>query len=322
MFTNHKGIVLISVLLIVLILSAISVSIGKYYFLSFTREGFVDFQNNALQYSRNLETFALNELGKEFKFSKQSFPKNHVLLSQPMAIELEHGTLNATLADATNCFNLNSLFDYRNEQYTTNLEAIAGFQKLLGFLEFDNNDIDSLTDQILDWIDADDQPRSNGLEDYYYIGPMNTAKQFTSKRLFYHLSELKNLPASTAIAWPAFRQHFCVRPSTRGNYAINLNTLESDDVLLLASIYPGLSLDDAESIINTIPEEGFASTSQLASAFPNFDFSTTHLPISFTTEWFYLDAVITFEKYSATSRTLINMNNNKAYIVSRSYNGI
>ncbi|SVE57202.1 uncharacterized protein METZ01_LOCUS510056, partial [marine metagenome] len=72
----------------------------------------------------------------------------------------------------------------------------------------------------------------------------------------------------------------------------------------------------------TIPEEGFASTSQLAGVFPNFDFSTTHLPVSFTTEWFYLDAVITFEKYSATSRTLINMNNNKAYIVSRSYNGI
>ena len=322
MFTNHKGIVLISVLLIVLILSAISVSIGKYYFLSFTREGYVDFQNNALQYSRNLETFAVHTINKEFKFTKQFFPKNHVLLTQPIYIELENGILHATLVDATNCFNINSLFDYRNEQYTANQEAIAGFQKLLRLLKFDNNAIDSLTDQILDWIDADDQPRSNGLEDYYYIGPMNAAKQFTSKRLFYHLSELKNLPASTYIKWQVFREHVCVRPSTRENYAINLNTLESDDVLLLASIYPSFSLDDAESIINSIPDDGFASTSQLTSAFPNFDFSTTHLPISFTTEWFYLDSTITFEEYSATSRTLINMNNNKAYIVSRSYNGI
>ena len=104
MFTNRKGIVLISVLLIVLILSAISVSIGQYYFLSFTREGYVDFQNNALQYARNLETYALHEMKKEFKFSKQFFPKNHVLLTQPMYIELENGTLHATLTDATNSF--------------------------------------------------------------------------------------------------------------------------------------------------------------------------------------------------------------------------
>ncbi|SVC87378.1 uncharacterized protein METZ01_LOCUS340232, partial [marine metagenome] len=146
--------VLISVLLIVLILSAISVSIGKYYFLSFTREGYVDFQNNALQYSRNLETFAVHTINREFKFNKQFFPKNQVLLTQPIYIELENGTLHATLIDATNCFNINSLVDYRNKQYTANQEAISGFQKLLRLLKFDDNAIDSLTDQILDWIDA------------------------------------------------------------------------------------------------------------------------------------------------------------------------
>ena len=322
MFTNRKGIVLISVLLIVLILSAISVSIGQYYFLSFTREGYVDFQNNALQYSRNLETYALHEMKKEFKFSKQFFPKNHVLLTQPIYIELENGTLHATLADATNCFNINSLFDYRDQQYTANSEAIAGFHKLLRLLEFDHNAIDSLTDQILDWVDVDDQPRSNGLEDYYYIGPMHAAKQFTSKRLFYHLSELKSLPATRDIAWQVFSKHFCVRPVTRDNYAINLNTLESGDVFLLASVYPNLSLDDAASIIGSIPEEGFGSTGQLTDAFPNFDFSTTHVPVSLTTKWFYLDTNITFQEYSASSRTLININNNNANIVSRSYNGI
>ena len=31
-------------------------------------------------------------------------------------------------------------------------------------------DTNSIIDQIIDWIDTDDQPRANGFEDYFYTG--------------------------------------------------------------------------------------------------------------------------------------------------------
>ena len=48
MSTNTRGVVLISVMMIMLILSAIGVSLSQNYFLALKREGYVNFENNAL----------------------------------------------------------------------------------------------------------------------------------------------------------------------------------------------------------------------------------------------------------------------------------
>ena len=82
MFMNSKGIVLISVLLIVLMLSVISVSIGKYYFLSSKREGYVDFQNDAIQYMANVETLAIKEIKKHLRKHKIKKYKISILMKR------------------------------------------------------------------------------------------------------------------------------------------------------------------------------------------------------------------------------------------------
>ena len=62
MYTNNKGIVLISVLFIVLILSAIGASMSNTYLLSIKRETYVGFQSDAIQYIDNVETHAKEEI--------------------------------------------------------------------------------------------------------------------------------------------------------------------------------------------------------------------------------------------------------------------
>ena len=318
---SNKGIVLISVLLIVLMLSAISVSIGKYYFLSFQREGYVDFQSNAIQYIGNIEILALKEVTRELRLSKKYMAKDNILLNNPFGIEIENGLVSAKLSDASDCFNVNSLYDHKDQKYLINTKAVEGFKRLLRILEYEDNVIDSLTDQVLDWIDSDNEPRSNGLEDYYYIGPMHTTKQFTAKRFFYHLSEIRSLPASKNINWQVFQEHFCVYPNL-GDYKININLLQLNNSILLASIIPDLTIDQAEVLISEIPLEGFKSISELYTAFPNINFNQSYLPISLTTELLLLRSDLSSNEYSASATAIINFKNNKATILSRFYNGI
>ena len=321
MLMNSKGIVLISVLLIVLMLSVISVSIGKYYFLSSKREGYVDFQNDAIQYMANVETLAIKEIKKHFRFNRAHTAKNQTLFTDPIYLELEKGTLQSTLKDASSCFNINALLDFRKEKYILNQKAISAFEGHLKLLDYDASAIDALTDQIIDWIDVDNEPRSNGLEDYFYIGPMNDSKQFTSKRYFYHLSEIKNLPASAYFDWSIIKEHFCVIPLL-DEYSININFLEADNIFLLAAAIPDVSLGEAEEILNAIPLNGFKSISDLKNAYPNINFDNLNIPISFNSQLLFLDTEVSYADFNATSQTLMNYNNNKVSIIFRSYNGI
>ena len=321
MFTNNKGIVLISVLLIVLMLSVISVSIGKYYFLSFKREGYVDFQNDAIQHIQNIEVLSLKELKKQFQQNTSYTSKNLPLFVEPIYVELEKGIVIAQIKDASNCFNINALFEFNGNSFLPNQKAIMGFQNYLKLLDYDNNAIDSLVDQLIDWVDSDDEPRANGLEDYFYIGPMNDSKQFTSKRLFYHLSEMKNLPAISYFNWLIIEEHFCVIPYTN-KYSININFIEVKDVLFLTALIPGLTINDAEMITGSIPEEGFKSLVELNDFYPNINFNNSIIPISVSSKLFFIETEVTYDDFSATSKTLIHYNKNKASIISRFYNGI
>ena len=66
-----------------------------------------------------------------------------------------------------------------------NDRSINVLSDMLLFLNYEVRQIDSLIDQIIDWVDYDDQPRSNGYEDYFYTGPINEPRQYTSKRTLY-----------------------------------------------------------------------------------------------------------------------------------------
>ena len=219
------------------------------------------------------------------------------------------------------CFNINALLDFRKEKYILNQKAISAFEGYLKLLDYDASAIDALTDQIIDWIDIDNEPRSNGLEDYFYIGPMNDSKQFTSKRYFYHLSEIKNLPASAYFDWHVIKEHFCVIPHI-DEYSININFLGADNIFLLAAAIPDLSLGQAEEILNAIPYSGFKSISDLKSVYPNINFDNLNIPISFNSQLLFLDTEVSYADFNATSQTLMNYNNNKLSIIFRSYNGI
>jgi len=182
--------------------------------------------------------------------------------------------------------------------------------------------VEEMIDQVIDWIDLDSDPRAYGLEDYFYSGPLNNPKEYSGRRLFFSVDELKGIPAFRKVDWQIIKNNFC---SIIGNsdLTLNLNTLNLDESFLLSSFFPNLALSEAEYIIDTIPEEGIENLNSLKSLHPMANFEAQYGNIKFSSSTFDLTTVITQNNFSAKSTSkIIHDKNKNSYIISRTYNGI
>ena len=321
MYYRNKGVVLISVLMIVLLLSSVAVLIGNNYFVSFKRAQYQEFQNISINIFRNIESLALRKIDNELRFNTKVHANNNALFINDFIFELNQGVVTGKISDASNCFNINAVVKKVKNDFKPNEKNIEVFKRLMTFNDVDLNLADEAIDQIIDWIDKDSNPRAYGLEDYYYSGPLNNPKEYTASRLFYSVAELKSLPAIKTIGWEIFNNNFCALPDN--SLEININTLKINDNQLLASMFKNMSYEDAQYILDNIPEEGFADINDLKKAFPSYNFDSENRHINFSSSNFSLLTTFTYERfYSESKSTIYYGPNNNSYIVSRIYNGI
>ena len=322
MNSKTKGVVLISILLVVLLLSAVAVTFGNKYLLSLKRSQYIDFQSLSLNSFRNIESLSYRIIDDEYRFNSKKLSKNNPILNNQIYFNFDNTEIIGNISDASNCFNINSMVLLKDGNYLENIQTTNAFRRLMNSFDIEDNLIEEIIDQIIDWIDEDSNPRTYGLEDYYYSGPLHNPREYSGMRLFISIDELKSIPAVKNMEWQIFKNHFCALPSNT-NLSFNINTLSKKDNLLLSSIYPNIELADAEYIIDNIPMEGFENNDNLQKAFPEFDFSLSYGNIAFTSKIFKLNTIIKSDDFSASSQSIINYENNKnSYIISRIYNGI
>jgi len=321
MHYKTKGVVLISVLLTVLLLSSIAVVIGNNYFVSFKRAQYLEFQTVSLNIFSSIESLALKKIDNELRFNSKFHAKNNALFTNDFIFETQKGLVSGKIIDSSNCFNINSLVIKNKNTYKPNKENIAIFERLLSLSEIENNLIDEAIDQIIDWIDADDNPRAFGLEDYYYSGPLNNPKEYTSARMFYSIQEIKSLPAIRDIGWQVFEKYFCALPDN--DLSININTITGNKSLLLSSLFENLPYSDAEYVIDNIPEDGIKNLNELSNLFPSYKLEKSQNYLNFSSSHFELVTSLSYESYYSESKSKIYYGaNNNSYIISRIYNGI
>ena len=319
---NNKGVVLISVLLIVLLLSSIAVMIGNNFLISLKRASYLEFQTNSLNIFRNVESIALKKIDIELRFNANNLNKMNPLLTNDLIFESDKGMIIGKITDSSSCFNINTLVKKSNSNYIENMNATAAFRKIMNLYEVDNNTIEEMIDQIIDWIDLDSNPRAYGLEDYFYSGPLNNPKEYSGMRLFFSINELKGIPAIRKVDWMIFEDNFCASYNN-SNITFNINTLDLSDSFLLSSIFPNIANADAEFIIDSLPQEGIQSMAMLEELFPGIDFASPNGDISFSSKSYKLQTIINYEDFSSESISEIYYGANKnSYIVSRIYNGI
>ena len=319
---RNKGVVLISILLIVLLLSAVAITFGNKYLVSLKRAQYIEFQSLSLNAFRNVEAMSLNKIDKFSRFNSSNLTKVNPLLTDEIYFEINGATIVGSIHDASNCFNINSLVRAGKEDYQENKKSMNVFRELMYLTEVDNNVAEEIVDQIIDWIDKNSNPRAYGLEDYYYSGPLHNPREFSGSRLLIDIEELKSIPSVRLVDWNIFKELFCAYPYA-SDLRLNINTLDKNNIFLLTSFFPKIDLKDAEYIIENIPMNGFEDINAFLQSFEAIDLSSPNGEVLFTSDIFNIETVIDYEGYSASSKsTLIYGKNKNGYILSRTYNGI
>ena len=319
---RNKGVVLISILLIVLLLSAVAITFGNKYLVSLKRAQYIEFQSLSLNAFRNVEAMSLNKIDKFSRFNSSNLTKENPLLTDEIYFEINGATIVGSIDDASNCFNINSLVRADKEDFQENQKSMNVFRELMYLREVDNNLAEEIIDQIIDWIDKNSNPRAYGLEDYYYSGPLHNPREFSGSRLLIDIEEVKSIPSIRLVDWSIFRDLFCAYPFAT-DLKLNINTLDKNNIFLLTSFFPNIDLKDAEFIIENIPLNGFEDINAFIQFFDDIDLSSPNGEILFTSDIFNIKTVIDYEGYSASSKsTLIYGKNKNGYILSRTYNGI
>ena len=319
---RNKGVVLISILLIVLLLSAVAITFGNKYLVSLKRAQYIEFQSLSLNAFRNVEAMSLNKIDKFSRFNSSNLTKENPLLTDEIYFEINGATIVGSIDDASNCFNINSLVRAGKDDYQENKKSMNAFRELMYLAEVDNNVAEEIIDQIIDWVDKNSNPRAYGLEDYYYSGPLHSPREFSGGRLLIDIEELKSIPSVRLVDWDIFREFFCAYPFAT-DLKLNINTLDKNNILLLTAFFPKIDIKDSEYIIENIPLNGFQDINAFLQSFDDIDLSSPNGEILFTSDIFNIETVIDYEGYSASSKsTLIYGKNKNGYILSRTYNGI
>lgn len=260
---NKPGVVLISTLLIVMVMSIISIQISKNFFLSIQRDLYIDFKNHSLQLLLSSEKQAIKSIQKEIISSNGKLINKDPVLNQSYFFSNELATIQVDVSDASNCFNLNSIFIKTSDSVQIKKDNREWLERLLRLKGLDAPEIESFIDQLIDWVDPDNQPLNFGAENYFYIGPLSPINQYTPKRLLSNLSEIKNFPVLDQISFKKISNNLCVLPGL-SNQLINVNTLNDSHINLIASLFDEENLEFIESQIFDTPENGYDSANEFA----------------------------------------------------------
>jgi general secretion pathway protein K len=316
---NKPGVILITTLLIVMILSIISMQISKNFYISLKREAYLDFKNLSHQMLMSSEKQAIKSLQKNIKLFQSKLTLNDSLLNNKFYFQNDLMLLEVSVLDASNCFNLNSLFKPSGNSYEIRPLYKAWLKRYLKLKQFNEADIESFIDQLIDWVDRDNQPLNFGAENYFYIGPASKISQFTPKRLLVDISEVNNFPILERMDYRDLITNLCVLPN-RNNQIININSLVQSDALLIAAFFDEENLEYTTSQILNMPKNGYDDVNVFIDQFTQAANFPSQV-LSTNSKTFKLQSDIMNENFSANLETLVILDiSNSAEVISRTFN--
>ena len=316
---TKPGVILITTLLILMVMSVISMQVSKNFYVSLQREAYLDFKNQSYHMLVNSEKQAIKNLQKEIKLYESKLTLSDPILKNKYYYQNDLMTLEIEVSDASNCFNLNSLFDQSSTASQIRPAYRDWLSRYLELKSLSKVKIQSFMDQLIDWVDQDNQPLNYGAENYFYIGPASQTQQFTPKRLLVDLSEIQNFPIMQNLNFTEMTSNLCVIPGST-KQLLNINTLVKEDALLVASFFNEKNLEFTESQILNLPKNGYDDISVFAN---HFSKSAIYPPqvLSINSRTFNLEGTIINENFSATIESLVILElSSTVKILSRTFN--
>ncbi len=285
----NRGVVLISILLIVAVLSAVVYQMAGRHSLAVAQSQNVLGYDQAIAYALGAETFARQALYEDFTESGQNIDTLQELWAQPLApFEIDdEGFIEIQARDLNSCFNLNALND------TQNTQNLARFKTLLNNLSLP----DTIADAWRDWVDSDELISGFGAEDSEYLLRANAHR--TPNQLAGHVSELRLLYGMEREYLPVLMEHVCVLPTN--TLSVNVNTATSH---VLAAMNPKLS-EGALQALTQSPRE-YQNVNEATTEFPELASAVEVLTV--TSEYFEIQVYAQVGDSVAVLTSLLHRN--------------
>ena len=252
-FKTNRGVALIIVLLIVALVSILATEMGSRLQLQVKRVSNIKDSNQAYWYAMGAEQFASKAI-KELLEANNGVISLEQPWNQEFTYPVEGGMIQAQLADAQRCFNLNAL-RHDNPNDPNSQELLNAFKRLLveADIEIDGYTADLFKDSLADWLDEDGNIRDYGAEDADYESLVNP--YLPANNYLINKSELRLINGAEQKWLIELMPLVCVLPGNN-ELKLNVNTIEKEQAAVLAAA-TGLSLSAAQNIINNRKSDGF-----------------------------------------------------------------
>jgi general secretion pathway protein K len=208
---------------------------------------------------------------------------------------VENGELNMTLNDAQGKFNLNNMV----KQGKASERDITMFKRLLAYLNLPQE----LANTVVDWMDQDDQPRSNGAESASYLAlkpPYRAANRQLSE-----IGELTMIKGFTVGVVKVLSPYVTVL-SDRA--LVNVNTAEAP---VLMAVFKGLTLNDAESLANSRKSVRFSTVANLRERLPKAVTEVRDDDFALGSNYFTVTVISSFKHAKIRATALLRLGDKK-----------
>ncbi|MEQ8783469.1 MAG: type II secretion system minor pseudopilin GspK [Roseibium album] len=266
---RQTGVVLLTVLLVLALLSAIAWQLMGRHSLVIAQARYTFTGDQSLEYALGAETFARQVLFEEWSQGGAGKDTLQEVWAQPVApFEVDNGFLEIQVRDMHGCFNLNSL---AGSQWQQNLERLRNLLR-------NRNVPESLAEAWRDWVDPDQEITGFGAEDGDYL--LEDPAYRTADRSAADVSEFRLLRGIEQDHLDALEGALCVLPST--DLSVNVNTA---DAAVLAALSPGLSEPQMQAFAEAVRD--YDNVSEVVTEFPDLTGAVDALSV--TSQYFRVD---------------------------------
>ncbi len=249
--SKQRGVALFVTLVVIVIATLLATEIWFNNTLDIARQynNYASYQ--AKHYQKGMVMWASDILRQDFK-ENANFDNRTESWNQLIAgFQVENAVLSGKLTDMDAKFNLNNLVINN----AVNPENLSYFKRILTNLELDIG----LADKIIDWIDADQNPRLLGAEDSVYLSKNPSYR--TAGQYFQHISEVRLIDGMSDEIYQRLKSFVTVLPIKANQPTkVNINTASS---LLLKSLNQSITTKEALALYSN----GKAANQNLAAFF-------------------------------------------------------
>ncbi len=264
---KDRGTVLLTTLLIMAVMAAVSVAIMDDIRFAVKRVINVGDYAQADWYLKGAEDFAESYITDKLAPLPPEVKNQLFTEPQIFTFPYEGGAMILDVRDGDSCFSLGSLITAAGAP-----DVVGGrqFTWLLSSLGWADNEARNLSGVLTDWIDVDSQRAPNGAEDGDYL--RRTPPHRTANTALSSVMELRGLQGMTEEQYQSLRPYLCAREAGQKT-KLNIETAKPIDAYVLSALLGGPEYFQAAlRLITERPQNGYGTAETLKNALANIGY--------------------------------------------------